>query len=88
MQRTKLRYLKILKLSSKKPPVVSGLQPAYFSFSVSGDYENLLTFLSDFEKLRQQIVSESFSFLTAPGESKAIILKISGYVPYFDQTKK
>lgn len=57
------------------------------SFTVSGSYKSLLAFIDELENLRRIIKVESLSF--GPGKGKnsdAILLTISGNIPYYKET--
>lgn len=56
------------------------------SFSVSGDFSSLISFLEDTENLRRLIVIESLSFGAGTGRrAGSLLLTIAGGVPYYQE---
>lgn len=74
--------------ASPSGQVAPGVNSVKISFSVAGEYQALNSFLEDLENLRRLIKISSVSF--GPGKGKqagAIVLTVSGEIPYLDTQK-
>ena len=66
----------------------AGLKEISFSLTVSGDYQNLKSFLHLLASLRRVIGVETFSFKIKTAESQALTLGISGRAYYLSANEK
>lgn len=83
-----------LRGETQTKPAEEGLAPlpesalaVSFSLSVSGNYLELLSFLSDLEKLRRPLAIDTTGITSSQtGEGKVLVILVSGRTPYL--TKK
>jgi Tfp pilus assembly protein PilO len=71
------------KAKSKESPLPPGASGLSYSISVSGNYINLFSFLSDLENLRRPLKIDNLGItLSETEDGKTIIMIISGRAPY------
>lgn len=78
----KAQEIKTLVDPTKKPDL-PGTRSIKYSFTVTGDFANISSFLLSLENMRTQIRIETFS-LNSTNVKGSILLKVSGTFPYFD----
>lgn len=76
-------YLKKKRVDDTNP-LSENVKELGFTFSVTGDYQNLYNFLVNVENLRRPVKIDSFLFnsVRSPDDTRIIILTITGRVPY------
>jgi Tfp pilus assembly protein PilO len=74
------------KPSSEETPLPQGALGLSYSISASGNYSNLLLFISDLENLRRPLKIDNLGITSSETETgKAIIMIISGRAPYLGE---
>jgi len=64
-------------------PETPGIKELEFTINISGAYENLINFLSDFSKLRRPLLIDSANIAISPKEdTSALVLSIEGRIPF------
>jgi Tfp pilus assembly protein PilO len=74
-------YGKDAKKKDQKSDSLASYLP--FTFSVSGQYQNIIMFTKQIENLRRPILFDSYSYSSSVTESeKKITLTVTGRLPY------
>ena len=60
-----------------------------FSMSLSGDYQNIISFLSDMEKMRRPVKIDAINILSAETEEgQNLVLVVTGRTPYLKENSE
>jgi hypothetical protein len=81
-----LGQIKSVKTASDLSPLPDNAQAMPISISFKGSYQNLITFIKDFENLRTPVKIDSLTVSSSQTqEGSTIVCVISGRIPYIGQ---